>query len=98
MVSVDRARIARVAAPVAFLLAMTIAVLVVRAGLREDQPPARPAAGGSRIDGATSVRSGDTLERIARTTGTTVESIVRLNPGIDPEALRVGRRVRVEQG
>ena len=99
MVSVDRARIARVAAPVAFLLAMTIAVLVVRAGLREDQPPARPAAGGSRIDGATIVvRSGDTLERIARTTGTTVESIVRLDPGIDPEALRVGRRVRVEQG
>ena len=41
------------------------------------------------------VIAGDTLDGIARTTGTTVEAIVRLNPGIDPEALRVGQRVRV---
>ena len=26
---------------------------------------------------------------------TTVEAILRLNPGIDPEALRVGQRIRV---
>ena len=97
--TVDRARVARIAAPVAFLVAMTIAVLVVRAALREDEPPPPPGARASLTDGATVVvRAGDTLEGIARTAGTTVEAIVRLNPGIDPEALRVGRRVRVGRG
>jgi LysM repeat protein len=41
------------------------------------------------------VRAGDTLDAIARSSGTTVDAIIRLNPGIDPEALRVGQRVRV---
>jgi LysM repeat protein len=96
VVSVDRRNAARVAAPVAFLVAMTIAVLVVRSGLREDEPATRPAATAPQT-GATTVvvRAGDTLEGIAQTTGTTVDAILRLNPGIDPEALRVGQRVRV---
>lgn len=94
--SVDRASLARVAAPVAFLVAITIAVLVVRAGLREDAPASPPAASESRTGAATVVvRAGDTLERIASATDTTVDAILRLNPGIDPEALRVGQRVRV---
>jgi LysM repeat protein len=95
-VNVDRAKVARVAAPVAFLLAVTVAVLVVRAGLREDEPTSRPVATAPRTGSATVVvRAGDTLDGIARTTGTTVEAIVRLNPGIDPDALRVGQRIRV---
>ena len=94
--NVDRAKVARIAAPVAFLLAVTVAVLVVRAGLREDEPTSRPVATAPRTGPATVVVSaGDTLDGIARTTGTTVEAIVRLNPGIDPEALRVGQRIRV---
>ena len=94
--NVDRAKVARVAAPVAFLLAVTVAVLVVRAGLREDEPASRPVATAPQTGAATVVvRAGDTLDGIARTTGTTVEAIVRLNPGIDPEALRVGQRLRV---
>ena len=44
VVNVDRRTVARIAAPVAFLVAMTIAVLVVRSGLRDDTPAAR--AGG----------------------------------------------------
>jgi LysM repeat protein len=96
LVTVDRARIARVAAPVAFLVAITIAVLVVRSGLRDDAPAPGPAATAPRA-GATTVvvRAGDTLVAIARSSGTTVDAIIRLNPGIDPEALRVGQRVRV---
>jgi len=95
-VNVDGRTVARVAAPVAFLVAMTIAVLVVRSGLRDDAPAARPAATAPRSEAATVVvRAGDTLDGIARRTGTTVEAILRLNPGIDPEALRVGQRVRV---
>lgn len=94
--TVDRRTAARIAAPVAFLLAITIAVLVVRSGLQNDAPAARPAASQPR-SGATTVvvRAGDTLDGIARRTGTSVEAILRLNPGIDPEALRVGQRVRV---
>jgi LysM repeat protein len=96
VVSVDRRTVARIAAPVAFLVAITIAVLVVRSGLREDGPAAPPTATKPRSGAANVVvRAGDTLEGIARTTGTTVEAILRLNPGIDPEALRVGQRVRV---
>ena len=98
LVSVDRARVARVAAPVAFLLAVTIAVLVVRSGLQDDAAGTRPAATAPRAGAATVVvRSGDTLDAIARTSGTTVAAILRLNPGIDPEALRVGQRIRVAQ-
>jgi LysM repeat protein len=95
-VSVDRTSLARIAAPVAFLVAITIAVLVVRSGLRDDAPASPPAASESRTGAATIVvRTGDTLERIAGATGTTVDAILRLNPGIDPEALRVGQRLRV---
>ena len=41
------------------------------------------------------VREGDTLESIASRSGTTVEELLELNPGIDPVALRIGQRIRV---
>lgn len=41
------------------------------------------------------VQSGDTLESIAAKSGTTVERLLELNPGIDPVALRIGQRIRV---
>jgi LysM repeat protein len=41
------------------------------------------------------VQSGDTLGSIAVKYGTTVEDLVRLNPDVDPTALRVGQRIRV---
>jgi LysM repeat protein len=86
------------AAPVAFLLAVTIAVLLVRSGLRDDDAPA---SGRVAVVPATSgpatvvVRPGDTLDAIARRAGTTVDVLTRLNPGLDPDVLRVGQRVRV---
>jgi LysM domain-containing protein len=39
----DRRRLARVAAPVAFLLGMTVAILLVRAAVGDDEPAATPA-------------------------------------------------------
>jgi len=95
-VSIDRAGVARVAAPIAFLLAVTIAVLLVRSGLREDDParaspPAAVRPGASTIV----VRTGDTLEGIAARTGTTPEVLERLNPGLERDVLRVGQRIRV---
>jgi LysM repeat protein len=94
----SRATVARVAAPVAFLLAVTIAVLLVRAGLREGDA----SAGGGVVVAVTTgeqiyvVRKGDTLEAIARRFGTTTSELQRLNPGVDPVELRVGRRLRVK--
>jgi LysM repeat protein len=41
------------------------------------------------------IESGDTLESIAAAYGTTVEELLRLNPGIDPTNLTVGQRIRV---
>jgi len=42
------------------------------------------------------VVSGDTLAAIAAKTGTTVAALEHLNPGIDPTALRIGKKIRVQ--
>ena len=92
-----RSTTARVLAPVAFLLAVTIAVLLVRAGLRDETTPA-PARGGgvTAVEPAYYViRRGDTLASIATRYGTTVAAVRQLNPGVDPVSLDVGRRLRV---
>jgi LysM repeat protein len=96
-VTVDRTQLARIAAPVLFLLAVTIAVLLVRSGLGGDETPAVVPPGTAQRGGPQTVvvRSGDTLEAIAVRTGTTVAVLTRLNPGLDPELLRVGQRIRV---
>ena len=41
------------------------------------------------------VQSGDTLGVIALREKTTVDELLRLNPGIDPQALHAGQRIRV---
>ncbi len=94
----SRGSVARVAAPIAFLLAVTIVVLLVRSGLREGQsPPAAPAwSAVTTGEQVYVVRNGDTLEAIAARFGTTARELERLNPGIDPVQLRVGRRLRVK--
>ncbi len=87
---------ARLAAPIAFLLAVTVAVVLVRSGLRPatdepSQPPPATVAGPQVVV----VRTGDTLESIAAATGTTVDELRRLNPGVDAVLLAAGRRLRV---
>ena len=42
------------------------------------------------------VESGDTLDSIATKERTTVTRLKQLNPGINPTALRVGERIRVQ--
>lgn len=107
----DRRRIARFAAPVAFLAAVTIGVVVVRAGFEHGKHPATTQT--TTLTSKTrktkhrhshkrsvartyTVQSGDTLESIATKTGTTVARLEQLNPGIDPTALRVGETIRVK--
>ena len=105
----ERSRITRWAAPVAFLAAITIGALVVRAGFEQGNHPARTATTTTtskkhhghghrrhhRVKTYT-VEPNDTLASIATKTGTSVAQLERLNPGINPTALRVGSRIRVE--
>ena len=106
----DRSRLTRWAAPVAFLAAVTIGALVVRAGLdhgrhHHAQTPSTTVTSttkkthGGRPKQAVrwyTVVSGDTLAAIAAKTGTTVAALEHLNPGIDPTALRIGKKIRVQ--
>ncbi|MGZ4290359.1 MAG: LysM peptidoglycan-binding domain-containing protein [Gaiellaceae bacterium] len=105
----DRSRLARWAAPVAFLAAITIGVLVVRAGLQHgqkhhaQQPTTTVSSKGKKKHGHSrrhvrryTIQSGDTFASIASKTGTTVARLEQLNPGIDPTALRVGETIRVQ--
>jgi LysM repeat protein len=106
---VDRNRFTRYAAPVAFLAAVTIGVLVVRSGFEHGSHRANTPttavtsktrkhrhAHTQRRARTYTVQSGDTLGSIASKTGTSVARLEQLNPGIDPTALRIGQRIRVQ--
>jgi LysM repeat protein len=102
---------ARWAAPAAFLVAVTVVVLLVRAGLahhsskKSVSPPAIATTATTQTATVPyvqprrrryyRVQSGDTLSRIALRFQTTVPYIQLLNPGIDPANLTVGRRLRI---
>ena len=104
----DRHRIARLAAPVAFLLAVTVLALVIRAGFNHGKHHAKATTttvtskkkkhkqGHAKQLRTYTVESGDSLSTIASKTGTTVARLEQLNPGIDPQALRVGAKIRVQ--
>ena len=104
----DRGRVTRWAAPVAFLAAITIGALVVRAGFHSGKhhPAQSPTTTvtskkkkhphGPKSHRTYTVQSGDTLGSIAAKTGTTVARLEQLNPGIDPTALHIGQRIRVQ--
>lgn len=108
-----RRTFARFAAPVAFLVAATIAVLLVRSALSDEQvtPPSATTATTTQATptetapGTTTsavgrkfyeIEAGDTLETIAAENETTVEQLLVLNPDLDPVALSIGQRIRVE--
>ena len=82
---------------------MTVAVLLVRSGLNSS--PARTSPLSTRATTATvptsvrprfyRLRAGETLSDVALRFGTTVDSLLTLNPRVDPNALRVGQRIRI---
>jgi LysM repeat protein len=108
---VERSRVTRWAAPVAFLLAVTILALVLRAGFEhgkhhrdtpvttvsQQRKKKTHAHGHPKQHVQTyTVESGDTFESIATKTGTTVAKLTQLNPSVDPTALQVGEKIRVK--
>jgi LysM repeat protein len=93
-----RSSVARVAAPVAFLAAVTIAVLLVRAALvQNDATPSNGPAATTSGQGTRTylIEPGDTLAGIAQRYGTTVDALIALNPDVDPVNLRIGERITV---
>jgi LysM repeat protein len=99
--------VTRWAAPVAFLAAITILALVVRAGLESGghhaQQPTTTVTSKKKhghpkqpVARRYTVQTGDTLSVIASKTGTTVAILLKLNPHIDPQALQVGQKIRVQ--
>jgi spore germination protein YaaH len=88
------------AAPAAFLLAATLAVVLIRAGFESgsDAPPAtqgRTTTVAKSTQRFWSVRAGDTFATIARATGVSVARIKHLNPGVQSTALFIGQRIRI---
>ena len=85
----------RYGAPAAFLLAVTIAVLLVRSGLQSDPAPAthrratqtvatltaHDRASRAKRRASTALQTGDTLSDVAIKFDTTVEQLLALNPG-----------------
>ena len=100
----------RFAAPAAFLLAVTVAVLLVRDGLRttrasdtttirtETVPhtPVTAAAVPLKRRRYYRLKTGETLSDVAIKFGTSVEQLLALNPGVQPTNLTVGERIRVK--
>ena len=106
----NRQLAARFAAPAAFLAGITVAVLLVRAGLNEGETTTAAQTSVVAATTATTastrtateptpvfveVESGGTLDQIALDNDTSVEQLLQLNPGLDPTALQVGQRIRV---
>lgn len=101
-----RAEVKRYAAPVAFLAAVTIAVLLVRSGLDTDSPSS-PTTVGTTTAATTTVttrhrrpqyyrvRAGETISDVALRFNTTVAALLTLNPKVRPTQLSVGQRIRV---
>ena len=100
----------RFAAPAAFLLAVTVAVLLVRDGLKTETAsdttsvrtervtnrPVTSAAVPPRHRRYYRLKAGETLSDVAITFRTTVGHLVALNPGIQVTNLTVGQRIRVK--
>jgi len=97
-------------APAAFLVAVTVAVLLVHSGLQHHatattvstsvQPTATTGAATTPRPAGKgkrfyTVQTGDTYGTIAAKEGISVAQLEALNPGVSSNALQVGQRLRV---
>ncbi len=100
-----RAPLARYGAPAAFLVAATVAALLIRAGLKGgDEPKASTSKTVTTLTDTFPhsgkpayyrIRSGDTLGGVADRFHTSVQILRALNPRVAPNSLRIGERLRV---
>ena len=117
-----RRELTRFGAPAVFLLAVTIAVLLIKSGLdrgSKTQTAAAPTTTQQTTTAAPTtnitltdsgnvvtttapanaqyytIQSGDTLGTIAAQYNTSVDQLQTWNPGLDPNSLQPGQRIRV---
>ncbi len=90
----------RYAAPAAFLLAVTIAVVLVRSGLEHGggsaaTPPAVVHTTTAHLPKRYwTIKAGDTFAVIAHKTGVSVATLQKLNPRASSTALFIGEKIR----
>ena len=104
----DRQDWRRYAAPAAFLLAVTVAVVLVRSGLEHSSSTQSTTTTTSRLPPSPqvsttankreywTVRAGDTFGVISAKTGVSVARIERLNPKVTSTSLFIGEKVRIK--
>jgi LysM repeat protein len=98
----SRANLARFGAPAAFLAGVTVAVLVVRAGLSasDGEPTATITATTATTTAEQprfyTIERGDTFGSVAAEFDTSVDRLRELNPDVDETMLTIGQRIRVE--
>jgi LysM repeat protein len=108
----SRRRAAHVAAPFLFLAAVTLAVLLIRAGLESGSSgqtttttvPTQVARTHTATTKRTkpgagrfyTVQSGDSFSSISAKTGVSIADLERLNPGISSNSLHVGQKLRLK--
>jgi len=86
----------RYVAPAAFLAAVTIAVVLIRAGLESGSSSTTTSATTTVVAKRYyRVRVGDTFGSIAKATGVSVKTIERLNPKVHSTSLFIGERIRI---
>jgi len=86
----------RYAAPAAFLAAVTVAVVLIRAGLESGSSTTSVATTTVLVKRYYRVHAGDTFAVIAHKTGVSVKTIERLNPKVRATSLHIGERLRVQ--
>jgi len=102
---------ARYLAPAAFLAGVTIAVLLVNAGLHGRKSDTTTAISVTLTQSTTTattkgkpsgakrfytVQTGDTFGSIASKVGISVSQLQALNPGVSTNALQIGQRLRIK--
>jgi LysM repeat protein len=82
--------------PAAFLAAVTLGVVGIRAALHHSTTPTRPhVVHHAHTKSVYIVRPGDRLGTVATKTGVPVARLRRLNPKLQPTALFIGERIRL---
>jgi len=108
----SRRRAAHVAAPFLFLAAVTISVLLIRAGLESGSSTTTSTQTQTAPTHTTTttkkhkttpgasrfytVQSGDSFSSISVKAGISIAELERLNPGVSSNALHVGQKLRVK--
>jgi LysM repeat protein len=95
---------ARWLAPLALVACVAAVLLVLQNGLRDDTGDAAVTTTRTTVTTKAqprrtryTVRSGDTLGAISEKVDVPVETILELNPSVDPQSLRAGQRLRLRR-